>query len=291
MVLTRAMPRAPTLFLKIECELGAHNLTRQSILGMARASADEYDARTQRAGARGIRGIPGWRRACNDGKRALIVRACTLCAHAPPAELRVLDLACGCGGDLGKWAHAARALRAPCHVIGVDASPASVKEALRRAVQFLPLGLRVTLAQASLAVAAPVWRGTSLAKQAPFDIISCMFALHYLVADRAETTALFSYIAALLRPGGVFICVETRPPAVLRTLPASDAFTLDFPDHAPERVVVTINSDPVLVSDERPVPPADLLAAAAACGFATAQADAQLMCTCAFFGAWAFVKK
>ena len=59
-------------------------------------------------------------------KTILINQFCRFSGH----KLSVLDLCCGRGGDLGKWAQ-----QDICHYVGLDLSNALVEEAQRRYIQ------------------------------------------------------------------------------------------------------------------------------------------------------------
>nr|XP_025604975.1 mRNA cap guanine-N7 methyltransferase 1 isoform X3 [Arachis hypogaea] len=82
----------------------------------------------------------------------------------------VLDLACGKGGDLIKWDKAKIG-----YYVGIDIAEGSVR------------------------------LDKVLVDDAPFDICSCQFALHYSWSTEARARQALANVSALLRPGGIFI--------------------------------------------------------------------------------------
>jgi mRNA (guanine-N7-)-methyltransferase len=125
----------------------------------------------------------------NDAKRAL------LGLFAKDAR-RLLDLACGRGGDIHKW----RAQGIP-QVLGLDCSEESVKEARARCASSLRAGqsgYSYSFEQADLRTP---WRGPAAA----YDVVTCMFALHYFFESEAVAHALFKTVSDNLRAGGHFV--------------------------------------------------------------------------------------
>ncbi|CAI5460914.1 unnamed protein product [Closterium sp. Yama58-4] len=137
--------------------------------------------------------------------------------HTHPARgARVLDLACGKGGDLTKWARVNVGF-----YLGVDVAEGSVHNAMARYNgdshrSFAGGGgardegdgdRRQMRFPAKLACAdcfgVPLDR--ELLPWAPFDICSTQFALHYSFETEQRARCGLRNIAALLRPGGKFI--------------------------------------------------------------------------------------
>lgn len=120
----------------------------------------------------------------NNAKRALLY---SFAQGAP----RLLDLACGRGGDINKWIACDVGL-----VTGLDLSKKSVQEAQRR-FQATGATRDYRFSQFDLV---NTWQGS-----APFDVVTCMFALHYFFSSKQDTHRLLSTVARNLKPGGYFI--------------------------------------------------------------------------------------
>ncbi|KAJ8604471.1 hypothetical protein CTAYLR_000952 [Chrysophaeum taylorii] len=136
------------------------------------------------------------------------------CGGRPAA---VLDLACGKGGDLGKF----RRVR---EYVGVDIAQTSLNDLAERLVTSRPRAFQrvpVKLLAASLGSRSlsseppfPLWTGTSdggtwgtghLDPWHQFDVASMQFALHYMFETEARATSFFSDLASLVRVGGRFV--------------------------------------------------------------------------------------
>lgn len=118
--------------------------------------------------------------------------------YARPGDA-VLDLACGKGGDLIKWDKAG--IR---YYVGIDIAQGSIQDCRARynASNFrFPARLicgdcyEVGLLDQILAAD----------HEAPFDICSCQFALHYSWSTEARARRALANVSASLRPGGTFI--------------------------------------------------------------------------------------
>ena len=103
----------------------------------------------------------------------------------------LLDVACGRGGDLHKW----RALGIP-NVLGLDVSADSVAEARSRlAKSACPFDYEF--------VRHDLRQGWSSEKT--FDVVTCMFALHYFFETEALACSVMRTVAEALKPGGYFV--------------------------------------------------------------------------------------
>jgi len=147
--------------------------------------------------------------------------------------LRVLDLACGKGGDLGKWTLHARGIR---NYVGVDVARGSLKDAAIRArkmrkklrnrctftcadlgsdVPGRPKGRNVQkLLSWSLAsenkdeTAEPQFKpiiGGGITPAEKFDVVSIQFAIHYMMSSRKRAMRFFHTVSDLLEVGGNLI--------------------------------------------------------------------------------------
>ena len=163
---------------------------------MATAVERHYDDRAAAASA-GPR--TDLQRFHNAAKRAL------LSAFVRGAG-RVLDLACGRGGDVHKWNDLG--VR---HVTGVDVSAASLQEARRRAAAAAAgspdhhAAATREFVHADLALLPTTPTPPPWAPPGGFDAVTCMFALHYFFGDEACASGVVRLAAESLRPGGYFV--------------------------------------------------------------------------------------
>jgi SAM-dependent methyltransferase len=141
----------------------------------------------------------------NAIKRSLISRSLRL----PGA--RVLDLACGRGGDVHKWIDARAA-----SVTGLDVSAEEIAEARRR--------VHVAIAGEC---APPTFEyivgdmTTFEPTQKAYSLVSCMFALHY-AGDKLGDV--LDRVVAALQPGGRFIGTMPDPEAILNLLGGANEY-------------------------------------------------------------------
>ncbi|KAI0933671.1 hypothetical protein AcV5_005759 [Taiwanofungus camphoratus] len=115
---------------------------------------------------------------------------------------RVLDLGCGKGGDLTKWAKAR--IR---EYVGVDIAAVSVDQARERylstrggprfAASFHALDCYTHALRIALAGDAALAR--------PFDAVSLQFCMHYAFESARKARTMLANVAGSLRAGGVFI--------------------------------------------------------------------------------------
>lgn len=100
----------------------------------------------------------------------------------------VVDLACGKGGDINKWANTASSY------VGVDKSQPALHEARRRAQERQSTqGYTFVHADAANFVLPPC------------NIVSMQFALHYMCSSKNQLQTLMQNIGKALQPNGVFI--------------------------------------------------------------------------------------
>lgn len=147
--------------------------------------------------------------------------------------LRILDLACGKGGDLGKWTLHPRGIR---NYVGVDVARGSLKDAAIRARKMRKqLRNRCTFTCADLGSDVPgrakgrkvqkllSWSlasepadevlepkfefviGGGIVPAEKFDVVSIQFAIHYMMSTRKRAMRFFKTVSDLLDIGGNLI--------------------------------------------------------------------------------------
>lgn len=149
------------------------------------------------------------------------------------SALRVLDLACGKGGDLGKWI-----LHPIGNYVGVDVARGSLVDAALRARKMRKKMKRCTFTCADLGSDVPgrpkslkhkhlqklsTWslhnegtnedaepsfkmmRGGGIALEDTFDVVSIQFAIHYMMQTKKRARRFFHTVSQLLETGGNLI--------------------------------------------------------------------------------------
>ena len=115
-------------------------------------------------------------------------------------DLRVLDLACGQGGDLKKWGHLGVS-----DYFGFDIAAEAVERAQKRynegRFKFRATFLAHDLCQPILGV-------PGLAPES-IDIVSMQFAIHYFFGKQRNLETLLSTVRHYLKPGGYFVGTTT----------------------------------------------------------------------------------
>jgi mRNA (guanine-N7-)-methyltransferase len=152
--------------------------------------------------------------------------------------LRILDLACGKGGDLNKWSLHSRGIKS---YVGIDVARGSLKDAAIRARE---MRKKNKLSQAIFTVAdlgadvpgrkkspnhkhmqklltwslqdeteyesAPpefeMKRGGGISENDRFDVVSIQFAIHYMMSTRERARRFFHTVSELLEVGGNLVC-------------------------------------------------------------------------------------
>ena len=160
------------------------------------------------------------------------------------APLRVLDLACGKGGDLGKWVLHQRGVQ---NYVGVDVARGSLQDAAIRARKMKKLP-KCTFTCADLGADVPgrlrssksdkmqkllSWsrqdesefetnepvfkmvRGGGISQSDKFDVVSIQFAIHYMMSSRKRARRFFQTVSELLEVGGNLIVTTIDARVVL----------------------------------------------------------------------------
>ena len=169
------------------------------------------------------------------------------------SPMRVLDLACGKGGDLGKWALHQRKLE---NYVGVDVARGSLVDAAVRARQMSKRGnnafRRCTFTLADLGEDVPgrkrakratrmqkllTWNlqaetsqeqaadpafvaeeGGGIEATDKFDVVSIQFAIHYMMSTRKRARRFFNTVSSLLEVGGNLIATTIDARVVVEKL-------------------------------------------------------------------------
>ncbi|KAA8526906.1 hypothetical protein F0562_008865 [Nyssa sinensis] len=200
----------PQSKLRYNPEGDAQFLEDESTKIFARKVADHYSARTnQTLEEREASPIIHLKKLNNWIKSVLI----QLYARRGDA---VLDLACGKGGDLIKWDKAKIA-----YYVGIDIAEGSVELSIDLLFFFCIEDCRTRYngdadhhqrrkkftfpARLICGDCFEVRLDKVLEDDAPFDICSCQFAMHYSWSTEARARRALANVSALLRPGGIFI--------------------------------------------------------------------------------------
>ncbi|KAJ7470559.1 mRNA capping enzyme-domain-containing protein [Mycena latifolia] len=132
-----------------------------------------------------------------------------------PRALRgkVLDMGCGKGGDMTKWAKA-RATE----VLAVDIAAVSVDQARSRWQQLRRPTFDATFAALDC-YSEPLSKAFAPAKLAtPFDVVSMQFCMHYAFESIQKARCMLENVSRWLRPGGTFIGTIPNADQLLQNL-------------------------------------------------------------------------
>ncbi|XP_073125758.1 mRNA cap guanine-N(7) methyltransferase 1 [Henckelia pumila] len=193
----------------------AEFLEDESTKIFARKVADHYSARTnQTLEEREASPIIHLKK-LNNWIKSVLIQLYTKRGDA------VLDLACGKGGDLIKWDKAKIG-----YYVGIDIADGSIEDCRtryngdadhhqRRKKFSFP-------ARLLCGDCFEVRLDKVLADDAPFDICSCQFALHYSWSTEARARRALANVSALLRPGGIFIGTMPDANVIIKKLREAD---------------------------------------------------------------------
>ncbi|KAI0350092.1 hypothetical protein OH77DRAFT_1102371 [Trametes cingulata] len=141
-------------------------------------------------------------------KSVLITRfAHPALAASPSAERRgsrmrgrVLDMGCGKGGDLTKWAKANVAEYVGLDIAAVSIDQARQRHLTSRGARFVADFFALDCYSHVLSDALPP---TLLAT--PFDVVSMQFCMHYAFESEVKARTMLKNVSTWLRPGGIFV--------------------------------------------------------------------------------------
>ncbi len=210
---------------------GVHDVVRQHYNAVPQRGRDWRMTDSQ------IKGL----RSFNNWVKSVIIHRFSPTDGGNGAPLRVLDLGCGKGGDLGKWQQAPQPVEI---LVGIDPAEVSIDQARDRHAQMQRGGNRagrggqgggrrqrafeaVFIAQDAFGksiASIPIVRHIGFDPSAPaqrrggggFDVVSMMFCMHYAFESEAKTRQMLQNVAGSLHKGGRFI----------GTIPNSDAIRL-----------------------------------------------------------------
>ena len=132
---------------------------------------------------------------CRDVRNAHnFIKSVVIGRHVHPG-CKVLDVGCGSGGDLQKFAHAG-----VVEYVGLDSSTQALREASNRAAKIR--SMRVEFREWDMC------SPCSIIDLASFDVICCNFSIHYAFATVETARIVLDTLWARLKSGGViFGCV------------------------------------------------------------------------------------
>lgn len=145
------------------------------------------------------------------------IKSCLIKGYARPGS-RVLDLGCGHGGDLLKYA--------ACNIgyyVGVDISSEQLKEAIRRYNTMASVNFPAKFICADV-TEHTVNRPDTLEPGIVFDVVSSQLNMQYLFTGDRQIRTFFRNATDRLEPGGFFIGCIPDSVKILQKLAAS-------PDH------------------------------------------------------------
>lgn len=191
-----------------------------------------------------MRAFNGWTKAIQIAEVNPITKKRSSNKQAKMSRLRVLDLACGKGGDLGKWIIHHRGID---NYVGIDVARGSLRDAAKRAQKIglaklkrcsficadlgsdvpgrigrrrnklLSWKLTASTALESVPYFEPI-QGGGILPTDKFDVISIQFAIHYMMSTRQRARRFFKTVATLLEIGGNLIATTIDARVVLEHL-------------------------------------------------------------------------
>ncbi|CAI5438517.1 unnamed protein product [Caenorhabditis angaria] len=113
---------------------------------------------------------------------------------------RVLDIACGKGGDLRKWD-----IAKVKNVVMADVADVSIDQAKDRYEKMKDYRHNLFDAQFIVSDCTKSDLSELIEDKTPFDLTSCQFALHYSFVDEQSARQFLKNAVGSLKPGGVFV--------------------------------------------------------------------------------------
>ncbi|KAF7304686.1 mRNA cap guanine-N7 methyltransferase [Mycena kentingensis (nom. inval.)] len=182
---------------------------------------DHYNARPEVGVAqRGTSPIIGLKSFNNWVKSVLISRFAhpalsksKVSGKGPRSKGKILDMGCGKGGDLTKWAKARAG-----EVICVDIAAVSIEQARARWQQMRGSSFNATFAALDCytELLSKAFQPAKLS--IPFDVVSMQFCMHYAFETLQKARCMLENVSRWLRPGGVFIGTIPNAEQLLRNL-------------------------------------------------------------------------
>lgn len=146
-----------------------------------------------------IKDLVSFRALCNALKAFLVREAVQVWRADSSGRLSVLDLGCGRGGDLRKWA--SYRLRS---FVGVDGGATSVEEARARHADLVAQGKSAVHA---VFHTADVTLSALPADSGTFDIVSSMFFVQFCFSTSVAAAHVLDEVTRVLKDKGVFFCI------------------------------------------------------------------------------------
>lgn len=191
-------------------------------------------------------------------------------AGREPLPLRVLDIGCGKGGDLGKWQQAPQPVEL---YVGVDPAEVSIDQARERFLQMRSGGGRggrggrggyqggrpqrtfdaeffaedaFTYSLGDIPIIREIGFGPG-SRWGPgggFDVVSMMFCMHYAFENEAKAKGMLANVAGSLKKGGRFLGVAPNSDAIRSGVEA-------FHERQAKAAASILNGKPKGVIDEK----------------------------------------
>ena len=208
--------------------------------------------------------IKGLRSFNNWIKSTIIHKFSPIEAGTEPHPLRVLDIGCGKGGDLGKWQQAPQPLEL---YVGVDPAEVSIEQARERYAQMRSGGGRggrggrggyqggrpqrtfdaeffaedafaYSLGDIPLIREVGFGPGSRWGPAGGFDVVSMMFCMHYAFESEVKAKGMLANVAGSLKKGGRFIGVIPNSDVIRSGVEAFHTRRLrsaaGYPQHGPK---------------------------------------------------------